>query len=74
MNARPYPTWHDLDLIARARLRCDRADQLPVDATLYVRREELEALFRWPDDASLSGFQRTHEGFAFRGRAIRGTP
>lgn len=67
-----YPSLRELDHICRARLSVARvAEVARDDQTLYVTREELVAMLRYPDDASLVGFTRTHDGFAYLGRPVK---
>lgn len=68
------PTWRELNLIGRARLDAEKFAAVSSPGTaIYVSRETLATLFAWPDDASLTGFHRTQEGFAYKGHPIKGT-
>lgn len=70
-----YPSMRDLDVIGRARLHAERmAGSLKPGQAIHLHGDAASALFAWPDEASLCGFERTHEGFAFRGHPVRRAP
>lgn len=50
------------------------AGSLKPGQAIHLHGDAASALFAWPDDASLCGFERTHEGFAFRGHPVRRAP
>lgn len=65
----------ELDLIARARLHVERLQpSLKPGQSIYVAREAHAALFRWPNDAYLTGFDKAQDGFAFGGHPVKAAP
>lgn len=66
------PTFQELDVIARARLHAERIGAaLKPGQSIYVSRDTLDTMNRWPEDTRGVGFTGTDAGWAWRGHSIK---
>lgn len=68
------PTFQELDVIARARLHAERMGAaLKPGQALYVSRDTIDTMNRWPHDTRGVGFTGRDDGWYWQGAAIRGS-
>lgn len=70
-----YPSFQELDVIARARLHAERmAAALKPGQALYLARDVVDTMNRWPRDARGVGFTGRDDGWYWQGTPIKAAP
>lgn len=75
VSRRSTPTMQELDCIAAGRMQVERlAPHLRDGQAIYLARNVVDTMNRWPHDTRLVGFTGRDDGWYWQGTPVKAAP